>query len=255
MLASVAVNRFTTPFGSMMSRLPSGVESVLRKVSIADTQRPPLDTIDLPLLGGHQRLNAAVAIATVDALQPRLPVSEKAIRAGLSSVRWLGRLQEIKMPGGQTVLLDGAHNPAGIESLRSALDKHFPGRRPAIIFGVMGDKDWPAMCKILAPLAARMALTPVGSQRTASPQELVAACRHANPEADIFTSANLSEAIRRTAADAFVVVTGSLHFIGEAMEQLNLMPEPPTSERGLNEWNQPACGRAPRTGSSAKTVE
>ena len=79
----------------------------------------------LPLLGEHQKINAALALATVEILQKQIPVTGEKIRAGLASVNWPGRLQLIQMPNGQKILLDGAHNVAGKRKrLRSeALEK------------------------------------------------------------------------------------------------------------------------------------
>src|SRR5437588_11755752 len=76
------------------------IESIARRqnapltvVSPSEAQRLPLSAIELPLLGQHQRLNAALAIATVRALSSRISVSDDCIRAGLSRVHWAGRLQ------------------------------------------------------------------------------------------------------------------------------------------------------------------
>src|SRR5262249_41802902 len=85
----------------------------LRRVTPADTQRPPLDSIQLPLLGEHQRLNAALAVATVQTLG--IPVADEAIRTGLETVQWAGRFHVVENTAGRTLLLDGAHNPAGTE--------------------------------------------------------------------------------------------------------------------------------------------
>jgi len=82
----------------------------LIRVTEADTNLPPLGTIELPLRGQHQRLNAALAVATVRALAGQLPVNEQKLRAGLSRLDWPGRLQMITRPSGQRLLLDGAHN-------------------------------------------------------------------------------------------------------------------------------------------------
>lgn len=155
---------------------------------------------------------------------------------GLASVRWPGRFQIVSTTSRQTVVLDGAHNPAGAETLRAGLQKYFPGRQPVIILGVMKDKDWTSMCRLLAPLAARVFLSPVASERTAPPQDLLPACRAANPAAEVVICASLTEALQGAAGSPFVVITGSLHFLGEAMEALHLAPAPAGSERALNEW-------------------
>ncbi|MBI5385464.1 MAG: bifunctional folylpolyglutamate synthase/dihydrofolate synthase [Verrucomicrobia bacterium] len=202
-----------------------------------DAAQPPLDRLELPLLGDHQRLNALVALSTVRTLAPTLPVREEAIVQGLAGVRWPGRFQIAKTSPTQTVVLDGAHNPAGAETLRAGLQKYFPHRRPAVILGVMKDKDWTSMCRLLAPLADRLLLCPVASERTAPPQDLLPACRAANPTANLAVCASLTEALQLAAEAPFVVITGSLHFLGEAMERLRLLPGTADGERGLNDWS------------------
>ncbi|MEK7707919.1 MAG: folylpolyglutamate synthase/dihydrofolate synthase family protein [Verrucomicrobiota bacterium] len=190
----------------------------------------------LPLLGEHQQLNAALAVATVGVLQNQVPVSEAAIGKGLSTVNWPGRLQLGTRPDGQKVLLDAAHNLAGAEILATALKKYFPTEPPTLVLGILRDKDWPAMCARLAPLAARIVTVAVGSERTATTVELAAACHAANPTAEVIECASFAEATKMIARDAFVVITGSLYLIGEALEWLGLYPEVGASERALNEW-------------------
>lgn len=212
--------------------------SRLIRVSPEEAGKPPLDRIRLPLLGEHQRLNAAVALATVEALQSKLPVSPEAIARGLSTVRWAGRLELVELREGPKVLFDGAHNPAGAETLRAALEKHFPASRPTFILGMLRDKEWTLMCRTLAPVAGRIFLAPVQSDRSALPAELETACREANPSIPIAACRSLAEAWAKASNSPFVVLSGSLHFIGEAMDLLKLQPSPPgPDERRLNEWN------------------
>lgn len=211
-------------------------QSPFTKVSQEDLNRPPLDTMQIPLAGEHQRFNAALVLATVQALSDRMPVSASAIRTGLRQVHWPGRLQMVRPAPDRTIVLDGAHNPSGAEALRAALLKYFPGASITLLFGVLRDKDWSAMCRILAPLARRICLAPVGSVRTANPQELREACQRLNPDAEVLACSSLEEALRWTTNDSLVVIAGSLHFVGEAMEALHISPAPPENERALNEW-------------------
>ena len=140
----------------------------LTKLGQASSLSLATRTAALPLPGEHQKLNAALAIATVQALQNKIPVSDEAIRTGLATVQWPGRLQFIKTASGQTFLLDGAHNAASAEALRDALHTESvrvaipiklqgtgpqSGRQDAgatLILGVLEDKDWPLMCLTLA---------------------------------------------------------------------------------------------------------
>jgi dihydrofolate synthase/folylpolyglutamate synthase len=142
----------------------------------------------------------------------------------------------VESGNGRTIVLDGAHNVTGAQSLRATLRQHLPGARPALILGMLRDKDIPAMCETLAPLASRVVLTQVKSQRTATPEELLAACRRANPTAAIATASTLADALGQVAHEPLLLIAGSLYLVGEAMELLKLSSAPPQDERALNEW-------------------
>ena len=165
----------------------------------------------------------------------QLPVSDEVLRRGLLTVDWPGRMQRVTTRAGQVVLLDGAHNPASAEALRAALLAEFSDAKPAVIFGVFRDKDSASMCRSLAPLAGRLLLTPVHSERTEDPARLVNACRAVNPRAPLEVCNSLAQAIETAARDPFVVITGSLYLVGEAMELLGLTSAD-GGERALNEW-------------------
>jgi len=165
-----------------------------------------------PLPGKHQRMNAAVALETVRIL------SETLSAAPLASVSWPGRLQRIGK-----FILDGAHNLPGIETL----DRELTGR-PAIIFGVLSDKDWPAMLRIMAKRASRLLFVPVKSKRALPPEELLTVASGTVCE-------SLADALEKTKGDAQVLITGSLFLVGEAMELIGVAPAPSRDERVLNE--------------------
>ena len=192
----------------------------------------------LPLLGEHQKANAALALATVEVLQNKIPVSDAAIRNGLATVAWPGRLQLVVRPSGQKILLDGAHNVAGAKTLRKTVENNFPVEKRTLILGALQDKDWRQICEVLAPLAARIFTVPVASERAANPRELAAACRAVNPAAGIVAGESLAEALTGAEADDFVLITGSLYLVGEALERLGLSSAN-GGERVLNEWTVP----------------
>jgi dihydrofolate synthase/folylpolyglutamate synthase len=211
--------------------------SPCRRVEREATERAPLDRLELPLRGAHQKLNAALALATVDCLRNTFPIPEEAVVSGLLNVNWAGRCQLEKTASGQLVLLDGAHNPAGAETLRATLQQSFPGRHPTLVLGVLKDKDWHAMCRILAPLAGRLLLVPVPSERTTTPEMLRLACQEANPAIETRACHSLAEALSLSHNDPLVVLAGSLFLVGEALELMKLAPNENLGERGLNEWN------------------
>ena len=213
----------------------------------APSQNGKSETVPTPavsLIGDHQKINAALALAAVGTLQDKIPVNAAAIRGGLAAVDWPGRLQLIQKPNGQEILLDGAHNVAGATVLREALEKNFPAAGRVLVLGALRDKDWRHICEVLAPLAARIFTVPVASERTADAGELAVACSLANPAAAIFACASLSEALDQSADTPFIIVTGSLYLVGEALEMRGLSPAG-GGERGLNEWTatRPASAR------------
>jgi REG-2-like HAD superfamily hydrolase len=208
---------------------------------IARQQQAPLtvvgelaDSWEIGLAGEHQKRNAALALAVVRLLQPQIPIAESAIREGLKTTHWDGRLQVVQQADGRIILLDGAHNPAGAQALAAALKTQFPGRVPAIILGTMADKDYSAICRWLAPLATKIFLSPIASDRGADPHLLADCCRAANPVAEVVVCRNIADALAQAFTEQFVVVTGSLYFVGEAMQELGLASS--ESERGLNDY-------------------
>jgi dihydrofolate synthase/folylpolyglutamate synthase len=210
----------------------------VQKQFVSPVWRPsPIE--NLPLLGRHQKLNAALALATIETLQNKILVSEAAICAGLGNVNWPGRLQLVKTKSGQCFLLDGAHNVAGAKVLREALVKNFSVEKRTLILGVLQDKDWRQICQTLAPLAGRIITVPVSSERSAAPRELAEACRVANPKAEVISGGSLGEALKQTTEGDLVVVTGSLYLVGETLELLKLLPMS-AAERALNEWSAPS---------------
>ena len=100
----------------------------------------------------------------------------------------------------------------------------------------MQDKNWRAICQILAPLAGRIFLVPVNSERTSEPAALAEVCRAVNSTAEVRIFSTLAAACGAAACGGLCVITGSLYLIGEAMEILGIAANRP-NERALNEWS------------------
>jgi dihydrofolate synthase / folylpolyglutamate synthase len=222
----------------VIQRTAMKLNAPLTVVRTCDVQNAFLTSSRLPLFGAHQKINAALALATVRALQDRLPVTDELLQRGLETVEWPGRFQVILKSGGRTIVLDGAHNTEGALALRDAMKSRFPGIRPTLVLGVLKDKDQSGICAALAPLAGRILLTAVNSERTASPDLLSELCAKANPSAELETCDSLAQALEKAAADPLVLIAGSLYLIGEAMELLEVPGPGIANERGLNEWNR-----------------
>jgi dihydrofolate synthase / folylpolyglutamate synthase len=118
------------------------------------------------LRGAYQLGNAATALATIDALRERLPVSAGAVREGLVHVELAGRFQVL--PGRPVVVLDVAHNPHAARALAEALATmgYFP--RTLGVFGMLSDKDIEAVARALAPRIDAWYVAPLPGPRGAS---------------------------------------------------------------------------------------
>lgn len=173
-----------------------------------------IDGVQLGLLGAHQRENAAVALACLEQLP--VPLSDDDLRAGLAETRWPGRLEVL--PGRSPIVLDGAHNPAGVEALVAALDGTFAGVPVHLVFGVFADKDAEPMMRRLFPRASSLHLTPLHSPRSKPPAQYLALASTLCPgaEACAGVEAALDRALAAANPNELVVVAGSLHLVGEA---------------------------------------
>lgn len=209
----------------------------LIRTTQADLGRSPVRNLNLTLLGEHQRRNAAVAAATVEALQSAIPVTEAALISGLESARFPGRFQEVHADDGGVVILDGAHNEAGVDALLATLRSRFPDQRPMFILGMLADKAWPAMCGMLAKEAECIHLAALASERSADAELLAAACESGNPGIPALIAANAAEALELSRDSRLRVVTGSLRFLGEAMQALGLTDHKAIDEKGLNDYS------------------
>jgi dihydrofolate synthase/folylpolyglutamate synthase len=172
-----------------------------------------------PLLGRHQAENAATAITAVEALKIKgICISKKAIRDGLEKVKWSGRLEIIqKKP---MLVLDGAHNPNGIEIVKQALEEIFCYHRLILVLGIFADKDYKKMIKIIAPLADLIIATKAKNPRATPPQIIAKEAAQYIDRNKIMVTKNIPQAINYAISnshkDDLICITGSLYTIGEA---------------------------------------
>ncbi|MGH2390160.1 MAG: bifunctional folylpolyglutamate synthase/dihydrofolate synthase [Chloroflexota bacterium] len=169
-----------------------------------------------PLLGAHQGTNAGTAAMTAMAASVRLPrLTPDAVRQGLATVSWPGRLQIIAE--GPTVVLDGAHTAESARALASAMCTLFGGARLVLVIGMQLDKDIPATVAPLVAGASAAVATRSPHPRAAGSAVVGAALRAAGCGLVEERDGPL-EALERARAMAgekgVVLVTGSLHLVG-----------------------------------------
>jgi len=174
-----------------------------------------LPDLSVALRGAHQIRNAGVATAALEVVYDRFPASELAIRSGLQTVSWAGRMEVILTD--PPVIIDGAHNREGIDVLVDELRELRGGRRIRMLFAVMDDKDWRSMLDTLAGVVDEIVFTRVSQlERSADPvllqQELAGRLQSEvipDPRSAVETL------VRSAGPNELIVITGSLYLLGE----------------------------------------
>jgi dihydrofolate synthase / folylpolyglutamate synthase len=169
-----------------------------------------------PLAGKHQISNAALAVGAIEAIADAgFRVEKAAISEGLRQTRWEGRLEILQHS--PMLLVDGAHNPAGVATLCRALRNDFPHRRLILLFGVLGDKDYRTMAKRLFLLADRVILTRPNSERALSPEKLRLAAERFRENIEVIENPRdaLRHALSLAGKEDLVCAAGSLYLVGE----------------------------------------
>ncbi len=163
--------------------------------------------IFLPLHGDHQLVNLTVAIGATEAFFGRA-LADEAVQEGIAAVTVPGRLETVSIE--PLVIIDGAHNPEGIEAASYALQA-FGDRDWIVIFGAMADKDVASMIPTLGTFASAVITTAVENERAADPQHL-AELAEAVLDVPIHVSSTTAEALE--IARGLVGQTGAILAIG-----------------------------------------
>jgi len=172
--------------------------------------------LELNLPGEHQVLNAVTALTGIRKLrQFGWKVEEPAIRSGLKKVSWRARLEVFRKE--PLVLLDVAHNPAGIKAMIVALDQFFPEKRTIFIFGVMQDKDHESMLGEISKKAKFVVLTKPEYKRAAEPESLSEVVIRETIPYEIVPRIRDAYlfALKKAKLDDIICVTGSHFTVGE----------------------------------------
>lgn len=204
-------------FGLREDRLAVGG----RQIELRGLRGHDYDPAFVPLYGGHQADNVAVAVAAVEVFfGAERPIPEEVLDEGLGKLTSPGRLQLIG--NDPIVYVDAAHNPHGAEALARAVTESFAFSELALVLGVLGDKDAVGVLEALSEIADTVTLTPVDSPRTLAPAALRhladdvlnGAARVANSLPEALDSARAWAAEREGRA---VLVAGSVVLVGEAI--------------------------------------
>ncbi len=177
------------------------------------------EAYSIGLLGRHQADNAALAIRTCQILgRTDARLTAAAIHEGLAKATWAGRFEVFT--GAPVIILDGAHNPDGIRTLRQTLDEVFPDCAVVFLFGVLADKNHAEMARILFRGKDRAVVVRPHSDRAAAVEDI--AREIAAYVAEVKTGDTISKGLELAkelaGSDGIVCAAGSLYMIGEVRQ-------------------------------------
>lgn len=183
--------------------------------SYLSTQGNYYEKITIPLLGEHQIYNAITALEVLECLKKYFCMGIFEIEDGFLRTSWPGRLEVIaKDP---LIIRDGAHNEDAAKRLAQFLEKNFTNKKIFYIMGVLGDKEYQKILKIMSPYADDL-YTVTPNNKRALPTEDLAACArkdYARVHAVGKVKDAILAALKEAGADDVIFIFGSLSFMKE----------------------------------------
>ena len=186
-----------------------------------ETSQDRYGPLRLGLRGRHQADNAAVAVLVLEAARDRgVAVPTSAITRGLETVDWPARLEMVEIANGSRVLLDAAHNPEGAHALHAHLAAWHPDR-PALVIGVMRDKDADAILRELLPVTSAVFTTAADTPRAMPASELTSRVNALDATRVVTECVDVASAVDAALAKTrMVCVAGSIFLVGAVREHL-----------------------------------
>ena len=164
----------------------------------------------------YQVENASIAIAAIEILwKDQSPQDyENVLKAGLQSMKWEGRMEEIA----ENVFLDGAHNEDGIKALVQTIRER-KEKKNVLLFAVVKDKDYQKMVRILLEddLFERIYITTISNERALWTEELADVFRqYTSREIFLFEDSDkaYSKCLEEKQPEERIYVAGSLYLAG-----------------------------------------
>ena len=172
--------------------------------------------LSLPLVGDYQPVNAALAVAAAVALGD---ATDDAVRHGLASTVWPGRLQLVSTR--PRVILDGGHNPAAMTKSGAALRRLIGKERLVAVFAMLSERDPNQLLAVLRRVEPDAAVftEPGSAGGHAIPAEQLASIYGSGGSAAIPASAAVKRAKDLAGPGGNVLVCGSLYLVGEILAQ------------------------------------
>ena len=186
-----------------------------------------LKPVETSLNGIYQQMNCNTALLAIDNLVQRaiVTVTDEQIADGLLHVSWPGRMEYFALEGDKAILLDGAHNPAGIASLAENLRNLYHDREIVLFLSILDDKEQITMLQEILPLASAVVLTkPAHDDRAQQWLQIETYIHELAPNCPCRTYANDREGLRQETlglqSGQLLCITGSLYLISDCRSYL-----------------------------------
>lgn len=180
----------------------------------------------ISLLGAHQLENASLVVLACKVLREKgYTIDETAVKLGLSSAKWQGRIQVVNVADSKgqkkSVVLDGAHNPSGAKTLQTALMHYFTQKKVVLVLGVFCDKDISGIVSAICPSKDKIITVTPPTERGYNADLLT---KRASKFCSNTTCAESIEKGVRIALESdceVVCVCGSLSILREAQKEIS----------------------------------
>ena len=169
----------------------------------------------IPLLGAHQRRNAAVVLELVEVLRSRgWKLEQDAVEHGLYAVSWPARFELVHEE--PLFVVDGGHNPQCAETVAENLLHYFPDQKRVLLVGVLADKDYPRLCEILNDAADAWVCVTPDSERALPAAELGSFLERFGKPVTVCDAIpdGVTAALEQAGADGMACAVGSLYMAG-----------------------------------------
>lgn len=189
-----------------------------------------IEPLTITLNGAHQRTNAAVAVMTLEVLRQynALVIEDEALAEGLRAAAWPGRLEMVSQS--PRILLDGAHNPEGAETLAAALKNTYKYNRLHLMMGMLENKNHHEVLKHILPIVDTLIVTEPDfrmKKEATALADLVRDMRQQRPDEysfELVVERNWQTALQKlqqlTGETDLGVVTGTLYLIADVRSRI-----------------------------------
>lgn len=179
--------------------------------SFGNTQ---MKSIPLAMQGEHQINNAALAISASLLLDST--IKETTIHKALKKARWEGRFEQVN----EQIIIDGAHNSEGTQSLINTLKEVYPTKKYKFIYAALQDKDHEVSIRMMDEVATSMNFTQINLPRATKAELLASQSKHSNIHINENWQQLIQDEIKALQSDELLIITGSLYFISDVRKIL-----------------------------------